>query len=73
MSQRRKTPYTSISVTPEAADAMRRIAAALSGAVGYRVSISGAALVARRLLSGIDLSAEHEAIKDALAGEVIET
>jgi hypothetical protein len=71
MSQRRKTPYTSISVTPEAAEAMRRLAVSLSSAVGFRISISGAALAAERLTAGVDLAAQHEVIKDAIAQPTI--
>ncbi len=49
MSQRRKTPYTSVSVTPEAADALRRLSVNVSARVGRRVSQSEAIMVAEKL------------------------
>lgn len=49
MTQVRKTPYTSVSVTPKAAAALRRLAAFVSGEVAERVSLSDAILVAEKL------------------------
>ena len=49
MSQQRKTPYTSVSVTPEAATALRRLAVQVSARVEQRVSLSDAIRIAEKL------------------------
>jgi hypothetical protein len=49
MSQARKTPYTSVSVTPEAAAALRRLSVSISARVDRRVSQSDAIRIAEKL------------------------
>lgn len=67
MSQQRKTPYTSVSVTPEAAEALRRMAVTVSARVARRVNQSEAILIAEKL------TFMHYTSIEAAAEEVIET
>ncbi len=51
IAQPRATAYTSISVTPDAADALRQMTAHLTGAVGRRITQSTALLIAARVVT----------------------
>jgi hypothetical protein len=42
--------YTSVSVTSEARDALRRLTAAVTGEAGQRLSMSDAVLIAERIV-----------------------
>lgn len=64
----RKTPYTSVSITPEAVEALRRLSVHLSACVGYRLSMSDTIRAAEKLCADGDTLDKANKVTALLSG-----